>query len=88
MTKINYERRDSKTFIRIDGRKKESFKTQYQFEDIDGKQYNIYISSKKRAFIIKKTKTGKEYKIVLPKEVSDAILKEIEQPNPSMIVDN
>lgn len=85
MSRINCERRDSNTFVRIDGRRKESFKTKYQFEDIDGKQYNIYISSKKRAFIIKKTKTGAEYKIVLPKSVSDAILKEIEQVKPNVI---
>lgn len=80
--------REKNTFVRQDGRRKESFVIKYQFRNIDGKEYNIYISSKKRAYIIKTTKSGNSYRVVLPKEISDAILKEIEQPNPSMIIDN
>jgi hypothetical protein len=39
--------------------------------------YNIYISTRKNAFYRKKSKSGKEYKIKLPKEVTATILEEL-----------
>lgn len=89
MIRYNCNReKNSNVFVRVDGRKKESIKTKYQFRDIDGKEYNIYISSRKRAFIIKKSKTGTEYKVMLPDNVAKQILVETEQIKPNMIVDN
>lgn len=43
-------------------------KTNYTYKDKDGVSYPIYLSSKGKAFIIKKSKkTGKEYRQYLPK---------------------
>ena len=39
--------------------------------------YNIYISIRKNAFIRKVTKSSREYKIKLPKEVTATILEEL-----------
>jgi general stress protein 26 len=89
MSRITCKREEnSNIFVRVNTRKKEPFKTKYQFRDIDGKEYNIYISSKKKAFIIKETKNGKEYKVILSDDVAKQILVEIEGVKPSMIVDN
>lgn len=47
--------------------KTEATKTQYTYKDKDGNIYPIYLSSKGKAFIIKKSKkTGKEYRQYLP----------------------
>lgn len=48
-------------------KKTEPIKTCYVYQDKDGIQYPIYLSSKGKAFIIKKSKkTGKEYRQYLP----------------------
>lgn len=48
-------------------KKTEPVKTCYVYQDKDGIQYPIYLSSKGKAFIIKKSKkTGKEYRQYLP----------------------
>ena len=70
--------RENNTFVRQDGRfGDKSLKTKYQFKDLDGTVYNIYISTRKNAFYRKKSKSGIEYKIKLPKEVTEAILEEL-----------
>lgn len=70
--------REDNTFIRQNGRfGDKSLKTKYQFKDLDGTVYNIYISTRKNAFYRKKSKSGTEYKIKLPKEVTEAILEEL-----------
>ena len=68
--------RDGNMFIRHNGRN-HSFETKYTFKDIDGTVYNILISPRKRAYYNKQTKSGKIYRILLPKEVSDAIIQEL-----------
>ena len=53
-------------------------KTQFTWQDKDGNIYPIYISKKCACYVIKVSKkTDKEYKYYLPKEVRDAILKEL-----------
>ena len=70
--------RENNTFIRQNGHYGDkSFKTKYQFKDLDGTMYNIYISTRKNAFIKKVSKSGKEYKVKLPKEVTETILEEL-----------
>lgn len=70
--------RENNTFIRQDARcGDKSIKTKYQFKDLDGTMYNIYISVRKNAFIKKVNKSGKECKIKLPKEVTETILEEL-----------
>lgn len=70
--------RENNTFIRQDGRSGDkSLKTKYQFKDLDGTMYNIYISTRKNAFIKKVSESGREYKVKLPKEVTETILEEL-----------
>lgn len=53
-------------------------KTKYTWQDKDGNIYPIYITKKCACYVIRVSeKTGKEYKYYLPKEVRDAILKEL-----------
>lgn len=53
-------------------------KTRFTWQDKDGNIYPIYITKKCACYVIKVSKkTGKEYKYYLPKEVRDAILKEL-----------
>lgn len=68
--------RENNTFIRQNMRNR-SIKTTYQFKDLDGKEYNIYISCRKNAFIEKVTKSGRKYKILLPKSITETILEEL-----------
>lgn len=68
--------REKNTFIRQDMRNR-SIITEYQFKDLDGKEYNIYISCRKNAFIEKVTKSGRKYKILLPADVTNQILEEL-----------
>lgn len=47
--------RENNTFVRQDGRfGDKSLKTKYQFKDLDGTVYNIYISTRKMLFIERK----------------------------------
>lgn len=56
----------------------ENAKTGYTWKDSKGKTYDIYMSSKGSCYIIRtSSKTGKEYKSYLPKEVSAEIVKEL-----------
>ena len=53
-------------------------KTQFTWQDKDGNIYPIYISKKCACYVIKiSKKTGKEYKYYLPKDVQEAIIKEL-----------
>ena len=53
-------------------------KTQFTWQDKDGNIYPIYISKKCACYVIKVSKkTDKEYKYYLPKEVQEAIRKEL-----------
>ena len=59
--------RNGNTFTQQSKQKAEPTKTQYVYVDKDGIQYPIYLSSKCKSFIIKKSKkTGKEYRQYLP----------------------
>ena len=52
--------------------------TQFTWQDKDGNIYPIYISKKCACYVIKVSKkTGKEYKYYLPKDVQEAIRKEL-----------
>ena len=56
----------------------EGKKTGYTWKDSKGKVYDIYISDKGSCYIIRtSSKTGKQYKSYLPKEVSQEIAKEL-----------
>lgn len=78
--------REDNTFIRQDGRSGDkSFKTKYQFKDLDGTMYNIYISIRKNAFIKKTSKSGRVNKINLPKEVTTAILEELKSDKDKLL---
>ena len=71
-------KREKNVFIRIDGRSKnQSIETKYKFRNLDGKEYNIYISPRKRAYVLIPAKSGNINKVLLPKEVSDQILEEL-----------
>lgn len=53
-------------------------KTKYTWEDKDGNIYPIYITKKCACYVIKiSKKTDKEYKYYLPKDVQEAIRKEL-----------
>ena len=53
-------------------------KTKYTWEDKEGNKYPIYITKKCACYVIKiSKKTGKEYKYYLPKDVQEAIIKEL-----------
>lgn len=55
-------------------------KTGYTWKDSKGNVYDIYISSRGSCYIIRtSSKTGKEYKDYLPKEVSEQIKKELKK---------
>lgn len=78
--------RENNTFVRQNARcGDKSIKTKYQFKDLDGTMYNIYISIRKNAFIKKVTKSGREYKIKLPKEVTATILEELKSEKDKLI---
>lgn len=52
--------------------------TKYTWEDKDGKSYPVYITKKGACYIKRiSSKTGKEYKYYLPKEVQEQIRKEL-----------
>lgn len=58
--------RKGATFEQISN-KNEATKTQYTYKDRNGVSYPIYISSKGKCFIIKKSKkSGKQYRQYLP----------------------
>ena len=71
-------KREDNTFVRQNARcGDKNIKTKYQFKDLDGTMYNIYISTRKNAFIRRKSESGREYKVKLPKEVTETILEEL-----------
>lgn len=52
--------------------------TQFTWQDKDGNIYPIYITRKGTCYVIRiSKKTGKEYKYYLPKDVQEAIRKEL-----------
>lgn len=70
--------REENTFVRQNARVGDkSLKTKYQFKDLDGTMYNVYISTRKNAFIKKVSKSGRVYKVKLPKEITETILEEL-----------
>lgn len=81
-------KREGNVFIRQNKRKAEYFKTEYQYRDLDGTEYNIYITKQGKAYILKETTGGNLNKVYLPKDVSEQILAEIKQVKPNIIVDN
>ena len=58
----------------------EGKKTGYTWKDSKGNVYDIYISERGSCYIIRtSSKTGKQYKSYLPKEVSAEIAKELKK---------
>lgn len=60
--------RKGDTFIQVSSKKHkgDSILTKHTYVDSDGKKYPIYLSSNGKAFIYRKSKTGKMYKMYLP----------------------
>lgn len=53
-------------------------KTKYTWEDKEGNKYPIYITKKGACYVLRTSKkTGKEYKYYLPKDIQEAIKKEL-----------
>lgn len=77
--KSNNVTREGKTFIAQGAKTKaENIKTEYSYTDTDGKTYEIWLSKNGRAFIIRVSKTGKDYyRKYLGEEISRQICKEI-----------
>ena len=70
--------REGKTFIAQGAKTKgENVKTEYSYTDTDGKTYEIWLSKNGRAFILRISKTGKDYRKYLGEEISRQICKEI-----------
>lgn len=76
--KSNNVTREGKTFIAQGAKTKaENIKTEYSYTDTDGKTYEIWLSKNCRAFIIRISKTGKDYRKYLGEEISRQICKEL-----------
>lgn len=60
--------RKGDTFVQVSSKKHkgDSILTKHTYVDSDGKRYPIYLSSNGKAFIYRKSKTGKTYKMYLP----------------------
>ena len=60
--------RKGDTFVQVSSKKHkgDSILTKHTYVDSDGKKYPIYLSSNGKAFIYRKSKTGKRYKMYLP----------------------
>lgn len=60
--------RKGDTFVQVSSKKHkgDSILTKHTYVDSDGKKYPIYLSSNGKAFIYRKSKTGKMYKMYLP----------------------
>ena len=60
--------RKGDTFVQVSSKKHkgDSILTKHTYVDADGKKYPIYLSSKGKAFIYRKSRTGKTYKMYLP----------------------
>lgn len=57
---------------------KEEVKTKYTYKDSKNNEYPVYITAKGACYIKRiSQKTGKEYKQYLPKEIQEAIKKEL-----------
>lgn len=70
--------REGKTFIAQGAKTKaENIKTEYSYTDTDGKTYEIWLSKNGRAFILRISKTGKDYRKYLGEEISRQICQEI-----------
>lgn len=69
--------KEGKTF-KITTIQTENKQTEYTWEDKKGVKYPIYISKKGACYIKRiSSKTGKEYKQYLPKEIQETIKKEL-----------
>ena len=66
--------RQGNTFVRVDSLS-QGTKTEYKYQE-GGKTYSIYLSRNGRAYIVKVSKKGKEYKKYLP-EISKVLSNEL-----------
>jgi hypothetical protein len=78
----NYER-NGNTFEAVASAgtrtKQEPIKTKFTWKDTKGVEYPVYVTSNGACFVIKtSSKTGKEYKAYLPKELCEEICKEMD----------
>lgn len=56
--------------------------TDYTWETKDGKEYNIYVTSKEIFFINKiSSKTNKPYRYYLPKEAQESLKEQLKKDN-------
>lgn len=71
--------RKGNTFEQVSSKKTSSSKqTQFTWTDSKGKTYPIFITKNGRCFVNKiSSKTGKEYKYYLPKEIALEVCKEL-----------
>lgn len=70
--------RHGNTFLVETASVNQDTQTQFTWQDKDGNIYPIYITKKCACYVIKVSrKTGKEYKYYLPKDVQEAIRKEL-----------
>ena len=65
---INYKA-DTKTYVAVKDSTNNTI-TEYTYEDAKGNVYPIYISKNGRAFIIRTSRNGNEYKQYLVEEIS------------------
>ena len=75
--------RSGNTFISSTGERVKSncTKTKFIWKDAKGKEYPIYVSNTGSCFVIRiSSKTNKEYKSYLGKEISKQICKELNIP--------
>nr|DAV02160.1 MAG TPA: hypothetical protein [Crassvirales sp.] len=76
-------KREGNTFVQDTTktfRKSEGKETKYTYRDKNNKVYPIFITSSGAVYINRvSAKTGKEYRMYLPKGIKEAIAKEIKQ---------
>lgn len=70
--------KEGKTF-KVQTTQIKDIQTGYTWEDSKGNKYPIFISKKGACYIKKISKTGKEYKQYLPKEIQETINKELKE---------
>lgn len=80
MTSAQQFKREGDTFVQDTTktfRKSEGKETKYTYKDRNNKVYPIFITSSGAVYINKvSAKTGKEYRMYLPKGIKEAITKE------------
>lgn len=75
---VNAEvKREGDTFKVEQSTKASDTKTKYTWEDKQGNKYPIFITKRGACYVLKTSKTGKEYKYYLPKDIQAQIKQEM-----------